>query len=39
MNIHYETKCATPHLWVLDQYDSDLNEWMEKVKLQLGKDL
>ena len=23
------TRCLTPHLWLMDQYDKDLAEWMK----------
>ena len=29
------TRCATPHLWVLDQYDKDLSEWEERARSTL----
>lgn len=30
-----EMRCATPQLWVTDQYDKDLLEWETKVKHHL----
>ena len=33
----YDTKCATPAMWLQDQYDTDLATWEQKSrKLLLG---
>jgi len=29
--------CGTPHLWLLDQYDKDLEEWEVKTRNALQK--
>jgi hypothetical protein len=26
------TRCGTPHLWVLDQYDRDLADWERRAR-------
>jgi hypothetical protein len=30
------TECLTPHLWLLDQYDTDLKEWETKARNALS---
>ena len=30
------TRSATPHLWVLDQYDTDLADWERRAREALG---
>ena len=31
------TRCATPALWVQDQYDRDLAEWETKARAAMSK--
>lgn len=33
----FETKCATPHLWVMDQYDKDLSDWEVRARKALSQ--
>lgn len=30
-------RCGTPHLWLMDQYDTDLAAWEAKAKTALQK--
>jgi hypothetical protein len=30
------TECLTPHVWLLDQYDTDLKEWEIKARNALS---
>ena len=32
-----QTRCGTPHLWVLDQYDKDLEAWETESRNFLAK--
>ncbi|RAK68842.1 hypothetical protein [Phenylobacterium kunshanense] len=31
------TRCLTPALWVLDQYDTDLSDWQARARNTLTK--
>ena len=32
------TRCGTPALWVLEQYERDLAEWEQKTRKHLSRD-
>lgn len=33
----FETRCCTPHLWIIDQYDKDLSTWEQKSRQLLTR--
>lgn len=33
----YETRCATPALWVQQQYETDLAEWESKARAAMTR--
>lgn len=34
---HDQTRCLTPALWVIDQYDNDVAEWEARARTTLSK--